>query len=109
MATVPATPLNPATYPATLKVDYPDRELNRLTSFFRIFTSIPIYVILILIGGGIYTLGAHTDTWRSCFAIGGILFLPLVLMILFRQKYPPDGGLTGTWLWPGSATDRRLI
>jgi hypothetical protein len=88
MAVVPDSPVNPSSYPATLSVDYPDRDLNRLTSFFRIFTAIPILVVLVLIGGGIYTIGAHTDMWRSNMAIGGILFLPLVLMILFRQKYP---------------------
>jgi hypothetical protein len=88
MSATPTTPLNPSAYPAKLSVEYPDRDLNRLTSFFRLFTSIPIYVIFILIGGGIYTIGAHTDMWRSEFAIGGALFLPLVLMILFRQKYP---------------------
>ena len=27
-------------YPVQLSVDYPDRELNRLTSAFRIFTAI---------------------------------------------------------------------
>ena len=36
----------PAVYPAGLNVDYPDRSLNRLTSFFRIFTIIPIAIIL---------------------------------------------------------------
>ena len=45
MSTTPTNvPLLPA-YPATLKVDYPDRNLNRLTSFFRIFTIIPILII----------------------------------------------------------------
>ncbi len=29
-------------YPASLSIDYPDRNLNRLTTFFRIFTVIPI-------------------------------------------------------------------
>ena len=34
------------TYPLTYSVDYPDRELNRLTTFFRIFTVIPIAIVL---------------------------------------------------------------
>ena len=34
------------TYPVTFAVDYPDRPLNRLTTFFRIFTVIPIAIVL---------------------------------------------------------------
>ena len=30
------------TYPLTFSVDYPDRDLNRLTTFFRVFAIIPI-------------------------------------------------------------------
>ena len=36
------TPEAASSYPATLDVDYPDRPLNRLTTFFRVFTIIPI-------------------------------------------------------------------
>ena len=84
-----ATTTSPTTpeYPATLTIDYPDRPLNRLTTFFRIFTVIPIAIILALVSGG------NTDwssmpgsTWQ--YSAGGILILPIVLMILFRQKYP---------------------
>ena len=38
-------------YPATLDVDYPDRPLNRLTTFFRIFTIIPIAIVLGTVSG----------------------------------------------------------
>ncbi len=75
------------TYPVHLSIDYPDRNLNRLTTFFRIFTAIPIVIIIGLLssaelewkgtGGGVYQ-----------YATGGLVFLPLVLMILFRHKYP---------------------
>ena len=33
-------------YPLTYSVDYPDRDLNRLTTFFRLFTVIPIAILL---------------------------------------------------------------
>ena len=33
-------------YPASLEIDYPDRPLNRVTTFFRVFTAIPIAVVL---------------------------------------------------------------
>ncbi len=38
-------------YPIRLSIDYPDRKLNRLTSFFRIFMAIPILIILYLVMG----------------------------------------------------------
>ena len=65
-------------YPATLVVDYPERPLNRMTTFFRIFTVIPIAIILGLISGG--------SSGQA--AAGGVIFLPAILMLLFRQKYP---------------------
>jgi hypothetical protein len=81
-----ASPTPPA-YPATLAIDYPDRSLNRLTTFFRIFTLIPIAIILALVSGGsIDWSGMNGWTWF--YAVGGTLFLPVLLMILFRQKYP---------------------
>jgi hypothetical protein len=33
-------------YPVQFSVEYPDRPLNRLTTFFRIFTAIPILIVL---------------------------------------------------------------
>jgi hypothetical protein len=72
----------PGPYPVTLSIDYPERPLNRLTTFFRIFAIIPIAIIICLISGG------NSDrNWTWCVS-GGIIFLPIVLMILFRQKYP---------------------
>ena len=73
-----------AEFPATLEIDYPDRELNRLTTFFRVLTVIPIGIILVLVTGP--TL--HASSTKHVFASGGILFGPTVLMLLFRQKYP---------------------
>ncbi len=70
----------PAGYPASLHVDYPDRELDRLTTFFRLFTVIPIAVVFGLISG--------TNIRGSAVSAGGILFLATVLMLVFRQKYP---------------------
>ena len=68
-----------ATYPVQFSVDYPDRPLNRWTTFFRIIMVIPIAIVLGAIGGQSST-GIAT--------VGGILFLGPLLMILFRQKYP---------------------
>ena len=43
-------------YPVHLAVDYPDRPLNRLTSAFRIFTVIPIVIVLA-------ALESSNDSW----------------------------------------------
>jgi hypothetical protein len=74
-------------YPISLSIDYPDRKLDRLTSFFRFITVIPILIILSLITGGGYEWGG-AGGWSYAGATAGILFLPLVFMLLFRQKYP---------------------
>ena len=73
-------------YPVGLTVDYPERKLNRLTSAFRIFVAIPIIIILGLLMGGSYNSGAKEG---GAFVAGiGMIVLPLVLMLLFRRKYP---------------------
>ena len=40
------------TYPVQFSVDYPDRELNRVTTGFRIFVIIPIVIVLGAVSGG---------------------------------------------------------
>jgi hypothetical protein len=74
-------------YPVTFSVDYPERELNRLTTGFRLIVAIPILVVLAALGGE----GAHygnEQSWAFGGGAGGLLFLAPLLMILFRQKYP---------------------
>ena len=74
-------------YPVTLAVDYPDRPLDRLTSFFRIFTAIPIAIVLGAVSGGTIQFGTR-ESRAVIAAAGGLLFLAPLLMILFREKYP---------------------
>jgi len=74
-------------YPASLSVDYPDRQLDRLSSFFRIIAIIPIAIILGLLSGGSNS-GSEGDKWAMQWASGGLIFLPVLLVVLFRQKYP---------------------
>src|SRR2546423_12072751 len=76
-------------YPLKFSVEYPDRDLNRLTSAFRIIVAIPILIVLGAIGGGGWG-GWGTGNGGAWFAAGGggALFFPPLLMILFRQKYP---------------------
>jgi hypothetical protein len=75
-------------YPLTYSVDYPDRELNRLTTFFRIFTFIPIAIVLGTVSGGAYSFSAAADSGATFAAAGGLLVAGPLLMILFRKKYP---------------------
>jgi hypothetical protein len=84
----PPTPPYAATtpYPLTFNVEYPDRPLDRLTTFFRVFWIIPIGVIAALIGTG--NISVETTNYSWSWAVGGVLFLPVLLMLLFRQKYP---------------------
>jgi hypothetical protein len=61
--------LQQVSYPVQFDVDYPDEPLSRASTLFRMIYSIPIFIIL-------------------SFASSGILIAPLLLMILFKQKYP---------------------
>jgi hypothetical protein len=76
-----------ADYPAELSVDYPDRDLNRLTTFFRLFVAVPILIILSTVAGGAWEL-SYDNGKEAAAAAGGVLFFGPLLMILFRQKYP---------------------
>jgi len=75
----------PSDYPVTFSVEYPDRDLNRLTTAFRIITVIPIALILALLSG---SWGRYDDWAPIAGAVAGIVFIPTALMILFRKKYP---------------------
>ena len=78
-------------YPVQFGVDYPDRDLDRLTTLFRIFVAIPILVVLGTVSGErwteMYKVG-NTNTVYYVATTGGILFAGPLLMILFRKKYP---------------------
>jgi uncharacterized protein DUF4389 len=76
-------------YPVEFSVAYPDRELNRLTTFFRIFAAIPIIIVFAGVSGGYGgTSGIGVNGTTIAFSTGGLLFIPQLLMILFRRKYP---------------------
>ncbi len=87
MDTAPQQPTTPG-YPLTLDVEYPDRSLNRLTSAFRIFTVIPIAIVLATLGTVSASTSSGGDYAGFAATGGGLLFVPPLLMILFRQKYP---------------------
>jgi hypothetical protein len=51
----------PAQYPVQFAVEYPDRPLNRLTSFFRIFVIIPIAIVLGAVSGATWESAGSTS------------------------------------------------
>jgi hypothetical protein len=76
-------------YPVSFTVEYPERELNRLTTFFRIFTIIPIAILFSTITGYSSSFESVNGTTVTIAVSGvGLLFIPVLLMILFRAKYP---------------------
>ncbi len=78
--------MQPAPYPVQFTVDYPDRPLNRLTTFFRIIVVIPIAIVLNTVSGQAtleYSSGHYVVA-----GAGGLLFFGPLLMILFSKKYP---------------------
>jgi hypothetical protein len=73
-------------YPLTFNVDYPEQPLNRLTTFLRFLWIIPIGIIAALLTSGNVTVEGVNYSWS--WAVGGFLFFPVLLLILFRKKYP---------------------
>jgi hypothetical protein len=77
-----------ARYPVQFSVEYPDRDLNRLTTAFRLIVAIPILILAATVAGGhVWTGPGHAGPAVTV-GTGGVLFLAPLLMIVFRQKYP---------------------
>ena len=70
-----------------LSIDYPERDLNRLTTFFRLFAALPILIVLGSVSGETWQWSSEQGSAAAAGA-GGLLFFGPLLMILFRQKYP---------------------
>ena len=75
------------TYPVRFAVDYPDRPLNRTTTAFRLFTAVPVLLVLAAVSGSTWDWSSDNASTAIAGA-GGLLFLGPALMILFRQTYP---------------------
>lgn len=76
-----------ASYPVQFQVDYPDQGLNRVTTLFRLILVIPVGIVLVMVSGPA-TTPAQEDGPVIVLSAGGLLFLPPLLLILFRRKYP---------------------
>ena len=85
-------PAMPA-YPARLEIDYPEEGLDPVSTAFRLVLALPIGVIAALLTTSALDwthedAGVGSDIWTASLAAGGFVFLPTLLMIVFRQKYP---------------------
>jgi hypothetical protein len=78
----------PPSYPVTFSVDYPERQLNRVSTFFRIFAVIPIAILAELLPGSGLAGQIGSNGYGGAVAAGSIIFVPIVLMLLVEKKYP---------------------
>src|SRR5881396_1144460 len=74
-----------SSYPVQFDVDFPARPLSRLTTAFRLLAAIPVVILLTMLSGQTFQDG-HNQ--RALVIGGAAVFVPLVLMLVFRQKYP---------------------
>ena len=73
-------------YPVQFDVDFPSRPLDRISTAFRLLVAVPILIVLSMLSGATFGDDEHA---RQTVVIGGAaVFVPLVLMLVFRQKYP---------------------
>jgi len=80
--------MEPNRYPVQFSVDYPDRDLDRLTTAFRIIVAIPVLILFGSVAGGTWQWTSDHGTTAVGAGAGGLLVLGPLLMIVFRQKYP---------------------
>ncbi len=78
--------LTPA-HPVEFDVEYPDRPLDRVSTLFRLVFALPILVLLAALGGPAF--GSGSGDWLFFIGLAsGLVVIPPLLTIVFRQKYP---------------------
>ena len=91
-----ATPATPSAdsaaspYPVNLTVDYPEGPRNRVTVLFRAILAIPVVLLLELFVQYSSSSSSTSDFGglQTATALGGFIFLPTLLLLLFRHRYP---------------------
>jgi hypothetical protein len=83
--------------PINFSVDFPERALNRLTTFFRLFAAIPILIVL---GSPrtIFDFVEDVQRWA--------LRVEAYALLLITDRYPPSNSLRKQR--PSSPTNERL-
>ena len=77
-----------SSYPVQFGVDFPSRPLSRLSTAFRVVAAIPIVVLLTMLTGATFNDGNYEEATNTIVIGGAAVFVPLVLMLVVRQKYP---------------------
>ncbi len=72
-----------SSYPVTFEVDYPE-TLNRLTTFFRLFLSLPVFIFLGLLSGS----GIGEEAARGGAIAGGGIVVAILVVVFVRQYIP---------------------
>jgi Domain of unknown function (DUF4389) len=75
-------------YPVQFDVDFPTRPLGRASTAFRLILALPIVVILTALSGETFGGDGDHSTANTLVIGGAAVFVPLVLMLVVRQKYP---------------------
>ena len=75
-------------YPVQFDVDFPARPLGRASTAFRLILALPIVVILTALSGETFRGDGDHSNANTLVIGGAAVFLPLVLMLVVRQKYP---------------------
>jgi hypothetical protein len=75
-------------YALTFSVDYPDRDLEKVSTFFRFFAAIPIWIVLAMVSGSASGYGEGGYYVDGVLVAGGLLFGAPLVMLLFQSKYP---------------------
>ena len=76
-----------SSYPVQFNVDFPSKPLSRLSTAFRFIVAIPILVLLTMLSGEAFR-DSDNSAGNSLVIGGAAVFVPLVLMLVIRQKYP---------------------
>ena len=79
--------LNEPKYPVQFSVDYPDRPLNRISSFFRLIAVIPIGIVAVAVSGGQFGVSGSATSLGLVAAVTAFISAPGI-MIFYRRKYP---------------------
>lgn len=72
-----------SSYPIQLDIEYPDRKMNRWTTFFRLILAIPILFLFYVVALSFIQLPQEKPIALNNF----LIFAPLIMILLFK-KYP---------------------
>ena len=75
-------------YPVHLDVDYPEGPRNRVTVFFRLILAVPVLILVGMFTSASFTGDQSGGAQTVAVVFGGFLFVPTLLLLLFRHRYP---------------------